>query len=161
MKRLFILFFSFTVSILAFSNTASAADNGMDGIDKNCSDFPSQDQAQTYFIQDGGSKTRNVDDLDRDNDGNACEDEDKDPNNSGNHANNDDNNLNSNDSISTHDNQNNNTPSNQAGNTDPNQTGERLPNTATHYPNAILIGILLLIVGVILIMLQKKKQNQG
>ena len=42
--------------------------------DKNCKDFSSQAAAQTYFVANGGSATNNVDDLDRDHDGRACQD---------------------------------------------------------------------------------------
>ncbi|MED4205452.1 LPXTG cell wall anchor domain-containing protein [Neobacillus mesonae] len=42
--------------------------------DKNCPDFSTWNEAQTYFEQNGGSPTNNVDDLDRDGDGLACED---------------------------------------------------------------------------------------
>lgn len=42
--------------------------------DKNCPDFSTWNEAQTYFEQKGGSPTNNVDDLDRDGDGLACED---------------------------------------------------------------------------------------
>ncbi|MDP2587311.1 MAG: cell wall-binding repeat-containing protein [bacterium] len=48
-------------------------DLGNDGIDKDCSDFGTRGKAQAYFEQDGGSITRNVDDLDADHDGLACE----------------------------------------------------------------------------------------
>lgn len=41
--------------------------------DKNCDDFNSQAEAQQYFRDNGGSPTNNVDGLDRDNDGVACE----------------------------------------------------------------------------------------
>ena len=41
---------------------------------KNCSDFNSQAEAQSYFDKLGGSKTNNVDSLDADHDGIACED---------------------------------------------------------------------------------------
>lgn len=41
--------------------------------DQNCPDFNSQAKAQAYFRSNGGSKTNNVDGLDRDNDGVACE----------------------------------------------------------------------------------------
>ncbi len=39
----------------------------------NCIDFPSQDEAQRYFKAQGGSKTNNVDNLDENGDGIACE----------------------------------------------------------------------------------------
>ena len=41
--------------------------------DKDCSDFKVQDEAQTYFEGKGGSPTNNVDKLDSDGDGIACE----------------------------------------------------------------------------------------
>lgn len=41
--------------------------------DKDCSDFKVQDEAQTYFEGKGGSPTNNVDRLDSDHDGIACE----------------------------------------------------------------------------------------
>jgi micrococcal nuclease len=41
--------------------------------DKDCSDFSVQDEAQTYFEGKGGSPTNNVDRLDSDSDGIACE----------------------------------------------------------------------------------------
>lgn len=41
--------------------------------DKDCSDFATQADAQAYFDSQGGSPTNNVDDLDRDHDGIACE----------------------------------------------------------------------------------------
>lgn len=45
--------------------------------DKNCPDFNGdQDAAQKYFESHGGSATNNVDNLDRDHDGLACEDPD-------------------------------------------------------------------------------------
>lgn len=40
---------------------------------KNCMDFPTQSAAQSYFDANGGSATNNVDGLDRDHDGVACE----------------------------------------------------------------------------------------
>lgn len=44
------------------------------GGDKDCADFGSHSEAQAYFTSKGGSKTNNVDRLDRDRDGLACED---------------------------------------------------------------------------------------
>jgi micrococcal nuclease len=43
------------------------------GGDKDCSDFSSQSEAQRYFEAKGGSPSNNVDGLDRDHDGIACE----------------------------------------------------------------------------------------
>ncbi|MEJ2865338.1 excalibur calcium-binding domain-containing protein [Actinomycetospora flava] len=41
--------------------------------DKNCSDFTSQPQAQAYFTANGGSAINNVNNLDADHDGMACD----------------------------------------------------------------------------------------
>lgn len=41
--------------------------------DKNCSDFKTQKEAQDYFNSKGGSASNNVDGLDADHDGIACE----------------------------------------------------------------------------------------
>lgn len=43
------------------------------GGDKDCSDFATQAEAQAYFESKGGSPTNNVDRLDADHDGIACE----------------------------------------------------------------------------------------
>lgn len=43
------------------------------GGDKDCSDFATQEEAQSYFESKGGSSTNNVDRLDSDRDGIACE----------------------------------------------------------------------------------------
>jgi hypothetical protein len=67
----------FSLSALALSLTIStnayAANYGKDGIDKDCKHFKTQKLAQAYFIKDGGSKKNNVDNLDSDHDGIACE----------------------------------------------------------------------------------------
>jgi len=44
-----------------------------DGIDYDCSDFSTQAEAQAYFESQGGSPTNNVDGLDANGDGIACE----------------------------------------------------------------------------------------
>jgi len=41
--------------------------------DKDCKDFATQADAQRYFLSKGGSATNNVDRLDADHDGTACE----------------------------------------------------------------------------------------
>jgi hypothetical protein len=43
------------------------------GGDKNCSDFATHAEAQSYFDSKGGSPSNNVDGLDADHDGIACE----------------------------------------------------------------------------------------
>jgi hypothetical protein len=47
---------------------------GTGGSDKDCADFATQAEAQAYFEANGGSPTNNVDNLDADHDGQACED---------------------------------------------------------------------------------------
>lgn len=49
-------------------DTAQADDQ-----DRSCDDFDSQEEAQQYFTDQGGDATHNVDDLDADGDGTACE----------------------------------------------------------------------------------------
>jgi Excalibur calcium-binding domain len=56
--------------VLALSATPAAL--AQDG-DKDCADFASQAEAQAYFEANGGSPTNNVDNLDADHDGQACE----------------------------------------------------------------------------------------
>jgi len=48
---------------------------GFHGDDHDCPDFNSQAEAQAYFESSGGSAANNVDDLDRNNNGVACEDQ--------------------------------------------------------------------------------------
>lgn len=47
--------------------------NNTSGGDKDCSDFTTQEESQAYFESKGGSPTNNVDRLDSDHDGIACE----------------------------------------------------------------------------------------
>jgi hypothetical protein len=58
-----------------FSRTAAGERgiNGNDGEDTDCADFVSQEEAQAYFEEDGGSHRRNVDHLDPNHNGIACE----------------------------------------------------------------------------------------
>ena len=44
------------------------------GDDRDCGDFSTQQDAQDYFDDQGGDETNNVDNLDADGDGIACED---------------------------------------------------------------------------------------
>jgi hypothetical protein len=46
---------------------------GGDGIDRDCADFATQSDAQRYFELDGGSREENVDYLDLNRNGVACE----------------------------------------------------------------------------------------
>jgi hypothetical protein len=55
------------------SASKSAPINGKDGIDTDCADFATQKEAQRYFLADGGSIQLNVDHLDPNHDGIACE----------------------------------------------------------------------------------------
>lgn len=54
------------------SNATSQSET-VDSIDKDCGDFGSHQEAQDYFESQGGSPSNNVDRLDRDGDGLACE----------------------------------------------------------------------------------------
>ncbi len=47
--------------------------NGKDGIDTDCADFDGQDEANIYFVEDGGTRKKNVDHLDPNHNGIACE----------------------------------------------------------------------------------------
>jgi Excalibur calcium-binding domain len=51
----------------------SAAPAALAQADKDCADFSSQAEAQAYFEANGGSPSNNVDNLDADHDGQACE----------------------------------------------------------------------------------------
>jgi hypothetical protein len=60
------------------SNTQSNRQGGDSDLDRartdrDCSDFTFQEEAQRFFERHGGSRANNVDDLDRDRDGKACE----------------------------------------------------------------------------------------
>lgn len=52
---------------------AGSSDVTAAGTDRDCADFSSQQEAQDYFDENGGSATNNVDRLDDDGDGIACE----------------------------------------------------------------------------------------
>jgi hypothetical protein len=59
--------------ITALVLALSAAPAALAQADKDCADFASQAEAQAYFEANGGSPTNNVDNLDADHDGQACE----------------------------------------------------------------------------------------
>jgi hypothetical protein len=59
--------------ITALVLALSAAPAALAQADKDCADFSSQAEAQAYFEANGGSPTNNVDNLDADHDGQACE----------------------------------------------------------------------------------------
>lgn len=58
-----------------YRNSANGADgiNGADGVDHDCADFADQEDAEAYFITDGGSTKKNIDHLDPNHNGIACE----------------------------------------------------------------------------------------
>lgn len=66
MRRLLLLLPALLVVLLVTAPAAFAAD-------KDCKDFSSQAAAQAYFTAHGGSPSNNVDNLDADHDGKACE----------------------------------------------------------------------------------------
>jgi hypothetical protein len=47
--------------------------HGLDGVDRDCADFGSQAEAQRYFDADGGSVVDDIDHLDPNHNGIACE----------------------------------------------------------------------------------------
>ncbi|SFJ80568.1 excalibur calcium-binding domain-containing protein [Thermoflavimicrobium dichotomicum] len=157
MKNLFTSFLGIVMGLFIFSSTTFAADNGNDGIDKNCSDFSTPEDAQAYFTNDGGSAARNIDDLDEDQDGIPCENLSS---TGGNDTNNGDSSTNNEDSNTNNGNQNTGTSENP-GTSDTNNTtdqvGEKLPNTATSYPNSMLLGFILLLIGVLALNLKRSK----
>ena len=69
MRRMAFLLIAALVLALSAAPAALAQD-----ADKDCADFGSQAEAQAYFEANGGSPTNNVDNLDADHDGQACED---------------------------------------------------------------------------------------
>ena len=74
MRRILMAMATALVLLLGLTMSAGAqADLGNDGVDMDCADFPEQNAAQGYFESDGGSADRNVDRLDADGDGIACE----------------------------------------------------------------------------------------
>lgn len=158
MKKLLALFFSLAL-VFSFSTTAAfAANYGKDGVDKDCKDFKSQQEAQKYFEGDGGSKSNNVDDLDRDHDGKACEDYKY---KGGDKGSDDDN---TGDIIGGGDSDNNNSGNSNSGNdngsNDSNQNkdssqGGKMPKTATNYPIAMFTGALLLLAGMVTLKLRR------
>jgi hypothetical protein len=58
-----------------YQRTADGANgiNGEDAVDMDCADFASPAEAQRYFAGDGGSQRKNVDHLDPNHNGIACE----------------------------------------------------------------------------------------
>ena len=68
MRRMTFLLIAVLVLVLSAAPAALAQD-----ADKDCADFSSQAEAQAYFEANGGSPTNNVDNLDADHDGQACE----------------------------------------------------------------------------------------
>src|SRR3954451_1545263 len=62
-----------SVAFMVMGSSASAGPTSH-AAEKNCSDFSTQPQAQQYFESHGGSPSNDVDGLDRDHDGIACED---------------------------------------------------------------------------------------
>jgi len=64
------------LAALAMAALSVAPAFAFDGTgDHNCEDFASQAAAQAYFEANGGSASNNFDDLDRNNNGVACEDQ--------------------------------------------------------------------------------------
>jgi len=66
-------FVTVVVAALALAGAAHAGGPTAHSADKNSSDFSNQAEAQHYFDANGGSPSNNVDGLDRDHDGTACD----------------------------------------------------------------------------------------
>ena len=66
------LFTLCTLLVVAVPAGAQDVDLGNDGIDMNCEDFAEFNAVNGYFLQDGGSVERNVDNLDPNGDGIPC-----------------------------------------------------------------------------------------
>ena len=62
-----------TIALIVLAVAPAAASPSVRTTDRNCSDFSTQQQAQQYFDSHGGSPSNNVDGLDADHDGVACE----------------------------------------------------------------------------------------
>ena len=58
-----------------YRKNADGADgvNGDDGADRDCDDFATPEDAEAYFLADGGSSKQNIDHLDPNHNGIACE----------------------------------------------------------------------------------------
>jgi hypothetical protein len=126
MKKVIALLFSFAL-VFGFSTGAFASSG-----DKNCSDFKTWSEAQNYFESKGGSKSNNVDGLDRNRDGIACESL----------AGYDQGHENPNDKPKEEP-----TPTPEPKPTPEPTNGGQLPTTAGSNPNFVVIGALLLIAG--------------
>src|SRR5689334_17760279 len=61
------------VLALMAASVALVAPGSAGAVDRDCSDFNTQEQAQNYFEGKGGGPNNNVDRLDSDGDGRACE----------------------------------------------------------------------------------------
>ena len=61
------------LTVLAAATLAVLAAGPAAAADKDCDDFTTQQRAQVYFEGKGGSSANNVDRLDNDHDGIACE----------------------------------------------------------------------------------------
>ncbi|MGC4192056.1 MAG: excalibur calcium-binding domain-containing protein [Thermomicrobiales bacterium] len=67
MRRIAVLILTFAATMLVPTGTLAGDE------ERNCAAFATQAEAQAYFDAHGGSKTNNVDSLDADRDGTACE----------------------------------------------------------------------------------------
>lgn len=117
--------------------------------DKDCRDFSSWREAQTYFESIGGSPTNNANDLDRNHNGMACEEsftddpadwtwEQAHPG-------------------TTEGGQQGGTQGGQQGTTEGGQQGGQLPQTATNYGNGIIAGLTAMMFGAVFFFRKQKK----
>ncbi|MDN4593831.1 excalibur calcium-binding domain-containing protein [Polycladomyces subterraneus] len=115
--------------------------------DKDCKDFKTQEEAQQYFESHGGSKTKNVDGLDRDHDGIACENLPKGSSGVG-------------DGSGSVDKSHGDNSTDKPGNTSSQtQQGGKLPKTASPFANMIIFGLAAVFAGVGLLFFRKLRMN--
>jgi LPXTG-motif cell wall-anchored protein len=131
MKKILISLFLFQFAFVFGIHSAYAQ------TDKNCPDFATWGQAQEYFEANGGSAANNVDDLDRNHNGIACETSGLSGYNGETWA-----------SI-TH-------PFTVDGGTS--TDGGEMPDTATNYVNGIVAGVVSIMAGYFLFF-RKKRTN--
>ena len=142
MKKLVSMLTAFLL-VLGFANVGYADD------DKNCDDFSTQEEAQQYF--DNHDPDADPSDLDRDDDGQACdslpssgEDTNSDSSNDSEEAmSNDDNSSSDEDMTSTED---------SSSDADENTEGAEMAETATSYPIYMLLGFAIAAFGSLLLL---------
>ncbi|WP_226659091.1 excalibur calcium-binding domain-containing protein [Guptibacillus hwajinpoensis] len=133
MKKLVSLLATFLL-VFGFSNVGYADD------DKNCDDFSSQEEAQTYY--ENNDPDADPSDLDRDDDGQACE------NSSYSGASSSDEEASSDDSSSSDEE----TTSEEDSSSSTTEEGAEMAETATSYPLYMVLGLAIAAFGSLLLL---------